>query len=102
MRVLKPGGTLLFTVPFHKGLPSTLVRARFNDDGSIEHLEPPDYHGDPVNPEGGCLCFYTFGWDLLSQLRTLGFASAESHFYWSSRFGYLGGELLLLTARKPD
>ncbi len=102
LRVLKPGGTLLFTVPFHKGLPSTLVRARFNDDGSIEHLEPPDYHGDPVNPEGGCLCFYTFGWDLLSQLRTLGFASAESHFYWSSRFGYLGGELLLLTARKPD
>jgi SAM-dependent methyltransferase len=100
LRVLKPGGTLLFTVPFHKGYANTLVRARINDDGSIEHLEPPDYHGDPVNEAAGCLCFYTFGWDLISQLRAVGFVDAGTHLYWSARCGYLGGELLLLTASK--
>ena len=99
-RTLKPGGTLLFTVPFHKGYRETLLRARLRNDGSIEHLQDPEYHGDPVGAGAGCLCFHTFGWDLLPQLRDIGFASAEAHLFWSARHAYLGTEQLLLTARK--
>jgi len=97
-RCLKPGGALLFTVPFHKGSASTIVQARIAADGSIEHLSEPMYHGDPVNPEG-CLCYYTFGWDILADLRALGFRSAEAHLFWSPEYGYLGREQILLSAR---
>ena len=45
-------------------------------DGRIEHLQPPEYHGDPLG--GGVLCFHHFGWDLLEALREAGFTDAEA------------------------
>lgn len=101
LRTLKPGGRLLFTVPFNKGCRQTLLRARIRADGSIEHLVEPEYHGDPVNAANGCLCFHTFGWDLIDQLRSIGFADAAVQLFWSARHAYLGTELMLMTARKP-
>lgn len=74
-RVLKPGGRLLLTVPFMEKSADTMVRARLRDDGSIEHLEEPEYHGDPVDPKG-VLAFYNFGWDLLDDVRAAGFSQA--------------------------
>ncbi len=74
-RVLAPGGRLVLTVPFRETEQQTLVRARRHEDGSIEHLEPEEIHGDPVS--GGVLCFYHFGWDLLDALREAGFREAE-------------------------
>lgn len=37
-------------------------------------------------PEG----FYHFGWDILENLRGLGFEKAEALLYWSIDFDYLG------------
>ena len=54
------------------------------DDGTIEHLHPPEYHGDPLDP-GGCLCFHHFGWDLLDLLRDAGFRSVTAYSVWSRR-----------------
>lgn len=99
LRCLKPGGTLLFSVPFDLGSEAHIVRARITPDASIEHLLPPEYHGDPLST-AGCLCFYHFGWELLPQLRAIGFATAEACLYWSREFGYLGGEQILFLARK--
>jgi hypothetical protein len=100
LRVLRPGGCLLFTVPFQASRPDNLQRARVRDDGTVEHLEPPEYHYDPIHAEG-CLAFHHFGWELLDRLREAGFAAARAHFYWSFRFGYLGPDQLLFSARKP-
>ena len=101
LRCLKPGGKLVFTVPFTKER-STLVRARKNGDGSIVHLLSPEYHGDPLS-EAGCLTFYHFGWDLLDDLRRLGFCSVGALLYWSVEFGYLGGgEQMIFVASKPE
>ncbi len=74
-RVLVPGGRLLLTLPFAETEQDTLVRARVRADGSIEHIEPEEVHGDPVS--GGVLCYYHFGWDLLDELRAAGFRHAE-------------------------
>lgn len=74
-RVLVTGGRLVLTVPFVETEQATLVRARLRDDGGIEHIEPPEIHGDPV--AGGVLCYYHFGWDLLDALREAGFRRAE-------------------------
>jgi SAM-dependent methyltransferase len=99
-RCLKSGGRLLLTVPFVASRETTLVRARVGPSGIVEHLLPPEYHGDPVNPDGGILCFRHFGWDMLEELRQAGFETAEALLVWSLRFGYLGGEQLLFLARK--
>ena len=75
-RILRPGGRLVLTVPFHVDAASTETLARRWADGRIEHLQPPEYHGDPLG--GGVLCFHHFGWDLLQAMREAGFADAEA------------------------
>jgi hypothetical protein len=87
-RILRPSGRLLMTVPFHKGEHNTL-RARIGPDGEVEHLLPPEYHGDPLKSEG-TLCFQYFGWEMLDQLRRAGFKDAAAYLYWSRELGYLG------------
>jgi SAM-dependent methyltransferase len=91
-RVLKPGGHLIATFPFRADLLETLTRARIGKDGEIEHILPPEYHGDPLDDKG-VLCFYHFGWDILDTMRSVGFSEAECHYYWSWEEGYLGGAL---------
>jgi O-antigen biosynthesis protein len=99
-RCLTDGGTLLFTAPFDRDSESTIERARVSDSGEIEHLLPPEFHGDPINPEGGILCFQHFGWDVIDKLKAAGFADGRGLFLWSRRLGYLGGEQALFTATK--
>lgn len=99
LRVLKPGGGMFFSVPFDVTFRRNLVRAVLDEQGEIDHLVEPEYHYDPVREEG-CLAFYCYGWELLDQLRDLGFEEVQVHSYWSPCFGYLGGGLSMLTARK--
>jgi SAM-dependent methyltransferase len=98
-RVLKPNGMLLLTAPFRLGAAKTLVRAVLRSDGTIEHKESPEYHGDPING-AGVLCYYHFGWDLLEDLKSSGFSSASVAIYASRSFGYLGGLQSLIIAQK--
>jgi len=98
-RVLKPGGRLLFTVPFRMDNQANLIRATIDAAGKVTHLLEPEYHGDPIN-DAGCLCFYHFGWQLLDELRNCGFTSADAHIYWSDTLGYLGQHQALFCAVK--
>lgn len=97
-RVLRPGGQLLFTVPFGSSTQVTLVRARIKDGGEIEHLLPPEIHGDPLSPEG-CLAFQSFGWDILEQLEASGFTDAAVLTYNAPEFGYYGENFHILARR---
>ncbi len=58
-RVLRPGGAHIFTVPFEA---KTFRRAALQN-GQIQHFAPPEYHADPLDPEG-ILAFWHFGPDL--------------------------------------
>jgi SAM-dependent methyltransferase len=98
-RVLEPGGSLMITVPFRRDRGLNLVRARDNSDGIVEHLLPPEYHGDPLDA-AGCLCYYHFGWELLGDMESAGFCEPRACLYWSRDFGYLGIEQILLLADK--
>ena len=97
-RSLKPGGALVLSVPFILQNRETIVRARVRADGSIEHLLPPEYHGDASNTHG-VLCYYHFGWDLLDSLRRGGFSDAAVYLYWSYRRGYMGGSHLICATK---
>lgn len=94
-RCLRLGGRLVLTVPFRQDSDDTLVRARVRADGSIEHLQEPEIHGDPV--AGGVLCYYHFGWDLLDSCRAAGFGHAQWVRTWSPREGLFGLWTLVAT-----
>jgi hypothetical protein len=99
-RVLKPGGLLVLTAPFLERSAATLVRARIGNDGGVEHIEPPEYHGDPASPDGA-LCFYHFGWDLADALRQAGFDRVEYVTGWSLSLGLLGTLGAFVARRVP-
>ena len=50
-RTLRAGGAHVFTVPWY-WWKETLIRAVRADDGKIRHLEPPEYHGNPIDESG--------------------------------------------------
>ncbi len=67
-RVLKPGGRLLFTVPFSQVLAVSRKRANLTSSGHIDHLVlPPEYHESH-------LAYYDYSWDLLDYCRSAGFS----------------------------
>ncbi|HET9019894.1 MAG TPA: methyltransferase domain-containing protein [Acetobacteraceae bacterium] len=76
-RVLVPGGSLVFTVPFRHNALHTISRA---------DLAGPDSRPPAMTREAA----HEIGWDLLDRLRDAGFADARLHCYWSAELGYLG------------
>ena len=74
-RVLRPEGVLVLSVPFYAAAGQSRELAKIVD-GVVEHLQPPEFHGDPLS--GGVLCFHHFGWNLLEAVRAAGFADAEA------------------------
>lgn len=62
-RVLRPGGAHIFTAPLVNKGQRSQRRASRNPDGSIEHLFEPEYHGNPVDPEGS-LVTMNWGYDI--------------------------------------
>lgn len=95
-RTLKSEGLLIATFPF-ADTPETIVRARLDAQGGIEHLLEPEFHGDPIS--GGVLCWYHFGWDIIAACRQNGFCSAQMVMPWNPAKGFHYG-LWTLIARK--
>lgn len=100
-RVLRPGGTHVFTTPTTSE-PTTVWRARAGNSGAIEHLLPPVFHRDPDNADGS-LVIADWGRDLPelvdrwspveTQVRSFdlrpqyGFAGAHLEVFVSIKFG---------------
>ncbi|SFK45355.1 glycosyltransferase [Lysobacter sp. cf310] len=104
-RVLRPGGAMLWSAPFafedqSRLAEKNVIRAYIDEAGELVHLLEPEYHGNPVDPEGGALCFQYFSQQTLQQMRDAGFSDARLLFYWSPKFAYLGGEQILCIAIK--
>ncbi|HEV7491594.1 MAG TPA: class I SAM-dependent methyltransferase [Rhodanobacteraceae bacterium] len=97
LRVLRPGGAMIFTVPMHEG-ERTIERAR-QHDGAIEYLLEPVYHLDLLRPEG-ILAFRDYGRDIVERLRVAGFVDVRI-LAPSRRLAWLGG-LPVIAARKPS
>jgi SAM-dependent methyltransferase len=91
LRVLKPGGTLLYSIPFDLSATQTVRRACWRN-GRIEHLQEPVYHGNPV-ADVGSLVFYDFGWDIIDICKRSGFSDSFMLYYYSLNHGLVGGGL---------
>jgi SAM-dependent methyltransferase len=89
-RILVPGGCLVASFPFAYFHEQTAVKARLSN-GKLEHLAPPEYHGNPMDPENGSLVFQIPGWAILSTVRDAGFSRAHMLFWSSTQRGFTGG-----------
>ena len=97
-RVLKAGGIMLATIPFHWENDISVVRARLSN-GQLEHILPPAFHGNPVSADGS-LVFTDFGWDLLDTMKEAGFLDVTVDVYAAAEFGHLGsGQLVFRLIR---
>jgi Methyltransferase domain len=108
-RVLRPGGSHLFTVPFHQTWFHDEPRAAVDADGSVTllaepaiyHTDAPLYHGDPTQPSPGVLVYTIFGLQMLVRLREIGFDTSLYQLYLPSR-GILGPNAIVFEAiRQP-
>ena len=62
-RTLKRRGFHIHTTPIYKDQTKTRICARLHSNGSVEHLEPPEYHGNPIDTNGS-LVTVKYGYDL--------------------------------------
>lgn len=90
-RILREGGTMLSTFPFAYNQDDTIVKARLVD-GRAEVIGEPEYHFDPLNPDGA-LVYQIPGWEILDIVRSAGFAHAEMRFVSSRLQGLCATEL---------
>jgi SAM-dependent methyltransferase len=65
-RVLKPNGIYLFTVPIYQNLSQSSPRIIESEDGQIQTIKEPIYHGNPIDCKGSIVT-YDYGLDI-SQL----------------------------------
>lgn len=100
-RTLAPGGRLLFTVPFSFTNREEVVRAMVDERGQLHHLMEPEYHGNPVDMEGGSLCFRYFAWSVIDHLKEAGFVDVVILSYWSQDLLHFGDPQFVLTGRRP-
>lgn len=70
-RVLKTGGTMVFTVPL-TGREQTVERARLTD-GVVENLLPPSFHSDPLRGGAHILVYRDYGTDIVDRVKAAGF-----------------------------
>lgn len=98
-RILKPGGKFIFTIPFLVDQDKSDRRAIENEKGEIVHFREPQYHGDPLRPEG-ILVFTLFGWDVFDMARKAGMDCYVQLIYLL-RYGIIGPANLVFVAVKP-
>jgi SAM-dependent methyltransferase len=106
-RVLRPGGSHVFTVPFHQTEHRDERRATVDGEGrvtllaepAIYHTDAPLHHGDPTAPSPGVLVYTIFGLEMLVRLREVGFGTSLYQLYLPSR-GILGPNAIVFEAVK--
>jgi hypothetical protein len=89
-RVLKPGGSHVYTVPVLRGR-QTVVRVVPTDSGA-EHLLPDEYHGEPGDPERS-LVITDWGDDFFDFVSDKSGLTTEALHFHDRRLG-LDGQLL--------
>ena len=109
-RVLKPGGSYVWTVPMNadpqsKDTQISMLNAagkRF--DAADPAIKSPQFHGDPMAPEGGIVVFQIFGaGELLSKMCEIGFGFTHTYSLYSKKYGIVApGGVMTMIARKPS
>lgn len=99
-RVLRPGGAHIFTVPLINKAEKSEVWASVDDSGSIVHHHEPEFHGNPVDPNGSLVAMH-WGWDIQQRIwETSGLPTTLIHHDDLTK-GLRAEFLEVLVSRKP-
>lgn len=98
-RVLRSRGRHLFTVPFYPDRYFDEIRAYFKE-GELIHKEPPQYHSDPLRPEG-VLAYTVFSLEMLLKVSAIGFL-INTYVLYEPQYGIIGWNNLFFEAIKQD
>lgn len=98
-RVLEAGGVHVFTVPFLDSAELDQERSRLDADGTVEHVLEPEYHTDPLRPEGA-LVYRLFGLEMFVRLGEIGFRTKAYNVH-SPQHGIYGHNAFVFVAEKP-
>ena len=100
---LIPGGYLIATFPFALNATKNIEKAIYRGPGEEpEYLCEPEWHEDPISPSGKSLVYRIPGWDILEEIRDIGFSDVRMNAIISSFYGILGSDfpgVFVMTAR---
>lgn len=75
-RTLKPGGAHIFTVPLvNKHKPSEKW-AELDSEGKLVFLNEPEYHGNPIDPQGSPVTMH-WGFDIIEHIKKFSGLNSE-------------------------
>ena len=100
-RVLTPDGAFVWTVPQDPHLTSSRPRVRRLDDLTVEHVLPPEFHGDPVS-EDGVLVTYDWGQDLADVVQAASGMTTTTFRIQSKSLGLLGEYVEVFVSSPSD
>ena len=97
-RVLKPGGTHIFTMPWYSKLEKSVRRAKL-EDGKIVHLLEPVYHGNPIDAAGS-LVTYDWGRDFTDIIYSICGMTTVIYLAYNRKLGLDAEFLEVFSSRK--
>lgn len=100
-RTLRHGGAHVFTVPLVLGNLPSRRRARLYADGTVEHILPPEYHGNPISSEGS-LVTVDWGLDITQHLFAASGLATEVIAIDRLDYGIRAEFIEILVSRKHD
>lgn len=98
-RILKPGGSHIFTVPFSPSDYHDQIRAKVEEGRLVHYMEPPIYTGDRLHPKG-VLLFTIFGQEMVDKTCMLGYNVTTHHLHHGAH-GIIGNNAWVFVATKP-
>jgi SAM-dependent methyltransferase len=99
-RVVRPGGTHVFTMPWYPSLKTSVRRARLTTGDTIEHLLEPVYHGNPIDSRGSLVTF-DWGLDFTDFIRRHGGMETTIYLEIDRKKGLDADFLEVFVSRKP-
>jgi SAM-dependent methyltransferase len=97
-RVLAPGGSHVFTIPFHPDCPTRSMAKMI--DGEWTHLHPPEYHNNP-DCGIGALVVTRFGIDLQTIISQCSGMSTSVLEFGDPGQAIMGDSLFVFHSKKP-
>ncbi len=98
-RTLAPGGAHLFTTPKYPELRRSEVRAR-RHPGGIEHLREPEFHYNPIDPQGSLVTVH-WGDDIGDIVQRASGLTTTTFQLYDPRRGLEGEMLDVFVSSKP-
>jgi SAM-dependent methyltransferase len=98
-RTLKPGGMHIFTTPLERGSEPTERRASLVN-GRVVHHYAPEYHGNPVSPDGALVTMH-WGYDITDHIARASGLFTEIVYLDALEFGIRADYIEVMVTRKP-